>query len=98
MEIVNVGIAGTVESSDIMITIERAVEPGIRIDLNSTVEKQFGQQIRQVIKECLEELEIANAYVAAVDKGALDYAIRARVFSAAYRACKCKDYYWRTSP
>lgn len=93
MEIKQVGLAGTLESSDIMITLE----PGagaLEIELDSTVEKQYGREIRRVIGETLAELGIAAARVTAVDKGALDCAIRARVRTAAYRACGVQSYDW----
>ena len=45
MKILKSAVAGTMESSDIMITIEPAVS-GISIDLTSTVEQQFGRKIR----------------------------------------------------
>ena len=86
MTIKTVGLAGTMESSDIMITLEPNGAEGLAIELDSSVEKQFGREIRRVIEETLLELGVDNAKVAAVDKGALDCAIRARVKTAAYRA------------
>jgi citrate lyase subunit gamma (acyl carrier protein) len=86
------GIAGTMESSDVMITLEPAET--IEIDLNSTVDKQVGKAIRGVRTEPLEELGVSAARVVAVDKGALDCAIRARVRAAAYRAAESTDYVW----
>lgn len=94
MEIVEAGIAGTLESSDIMITIESNAGKGIEIDLNSPVEKQYGTQIRKTIMDTLQELGLNDVKVTAVDKGALDCTIRARVKAAAYRACKSKAYKW----
>jgi len=86
-------IAGTLESSDIMITIAPG-EDGISIDLTSTVEKQFGRQIRSEIEGALREIGVTGAKVTAVDKGALDCAIRARVRAAAYRAAGEKNFPW----
>ena len=77
-------IAGTLESGDIMISIGPG--EGLQVELQSSVEAQFGRQIRAVIKETLEGLGIADAHVRAVDKGALDCTIRARVTAAAVRA------------
>jgi len=94
MEIVEAGIAGTLESSDIMITIESNAGKGIEIDLNSPVEKQYGTQIRKTIMDTLQELGLNDVKVTAVDKGALDCTIRARVKAAAYRGCKSKAYKW----
>ena len=85
MEIKNTAMAGTLESSDISITIE-ANDNGIEINLKSSVEKQFGKQIRRVIEETLKELGVKNALVTANDKGALDSVIKARVQTAVIRA------------
>ncbi len=86
MKIQQIGIAGTLESSDITIHIEPNEGKGIEIELKSTVENQFGRQIRSVIYETLQELGIADAYVRANDKGALDCTIRARMVTAVNRA------------
>lgn len=85
MKIVKNAATGTMESSDILITVEPS-EEGISIDLTSSVEKQFGRQIRSVIRQVLEQLDVENAAVTAVDKGALDCTIRARMETAIYRA------------
>ena len=87
MKIVKNAAAGTMESSDILITVEPS-EEGISIDLTSSVEEQFGRQIRSVIRQVLEQLDVENAAVTAVDKGALDCTIRARMETAIYRAAE----------
>ncbi|MBQ5983720.1 MAG: citrate lyase acyl carrier protein [Bacteroidales bacterium] len=83
MEMKN-AVAGTLESGDIMIQISSG--EGLEIDLQSSVAAQFGSQIKAVITETLKGLGIENAAVKAVDKGALDCTIRARVTAAAVRA------------
>ncbi len=85
MKIKNTAMAGTLESSDISITIEPN-ENGLIINLKSSVEKQFGKQIRKVIEETLNELGVENALVTANDKGALDCVIKSRVQTAIMRA------------
>jgi citrate lyase subunit gamma (acyl carrier protein) len=85
MEIQRDSIAGTMESSDIMIRLSPG-SSGLEIDLQSIVEKQFGQAIRRVITETLDALEVRDVRVQAVDKGALDCVIQARVKTAVYRA------------
>lgn len=97
MDIKTAGVAGTMESSDIMITLEPTQVPGIEIELNSTVEKRFGREIRRVIQETLNAMGIDKAKVKAVDKGALDCAIRARVKAAAHRACSVDTYTWEVA-
>ena len=87
MELIKEGMAGTMESSDITIRISPNPGKGLRIQLKSAVEKQYGDVIRQVIKDTLMNIGITEAKVIANDKGALDYAIKARVETAAFRAC-----------
>ena len=94
MELHHAGVAGTMESGDIYVEIEPG-QPGLTIDLDSTVGSQFGSQIRRVIGETLRECGVDGATVRAVDKGALDCTIRARVAAAAYRGADCADYAWR---
>ncbi len=88
MKIVKTGMSGTMESSDINIVIEKGHEAGIKIHLQSSVEKQFGAQIKSVILETLGEMKVNDVVVRAVDRGALDCTIRARVQSAVMRAVK----------
>ncbi len=95
MKIVKTGIAGSLESSDVLVTVNPPEEPGIQIDLESAVIKQFGKQIRRVTRETLEALEITDAFLSLQDKGALDSTIRARIEAAAYRAAGIGRYRWR---
>ncbi len=94
MKIQHVAVSGTMESSDIMITVDKSEGDGICIDLKSSVEKQFGDAIRKVITQTIEEMGIDSVDVKAVDKGALDCTIRARVRTAIYRACDSTAYEW----
>ena len=90
MEIKKPAVAGTLESSDCMVT----VEPGqgqVDLDLDSAVIRQYGKQIRKVIRETLDRLDVTNAKVTVVDKGALDCTIKARVECAVYRSNDIKD-------
>lgn len=96
MNIVKAGMAGTMESSDIIVRVEPREEGGVTIELTSSVKQQFGKQIERVIRETLEELGVKNAFVDAVDKGALDCTVRARTSAAVYRAAESADYVWRT--
>ncbi|OQB23567.1 MAG: Citrate lyase acyl carrier protein [Firmicutes bacterium ADurb.Bin182] len=96
MQILEVGVAGTMESSDIMVRIEPKDTEGIELTLESSVGQQYGPQIRRVILETLRSLGVTKAKVDAVDKGALDCAIEARVSVAAFRAARRDDYQWKT--
>lgn len=95
---IGTGIAGTLESSDIMISIEPNEGNGIEIELKSTVENQFGNQIRKVIREVLEQLGVSDAKVTANDRGALDCTIRARLTTAVNRGSEQKCYPWEARP
>lgn len=85
MQIKHAATAGTMESSDLLVTIEPSDE-GLELYVESPVIHQFGKQIRKVTEETLRGLGVENARVSIVDKGALDCTIRARVECAAYRA------------
>ena len=60
MKIIKNATAGTVESSDIMITVQPIESTENTIELESSVEKQFGNQIRQVITTTLEHLDVQS--------------------------------------
>ena len=87
MEIKREAAAGSLESSDIRVTVEPA-EEDVTIELESSVKEQFGRQIESVIRQTLEALDVRSASVTAVDKGALDCTVRARVEAAVFRACE----------
>ncbi len=85
MQIKRVAIAGTLESSDIMVTVSPDTA-GINIALTSSVEKYYGDSIREMIRQVLHDMGVESVDVQAVDHGALDCTIRARVTTAVRRA------------
>ncbi len=87
MEIKKLAVAGTLESSDAQVTIEPNAS-GIQFDLESSVINQYGKQIKAVVLETLKNLDVQNASVRVVDKGALDCTIKARVECAVHRAAE----------
>jgi citrate lyase subunit gamma (acyl carrier protein) len=78
-----VGVAGSVESNDILITVVESNE--LVIEITSIVDAFFNDQIEKVIKDTLEQLNIKNVKVTCQDKGALDYTIKARLVTALTR-------------
>ena len=87
MKIEKPAVAGTLESSDAMVTIEPKEEgEGITLELDSSVIHQYGRKITQVVMETLARLEVTDARVHVVDKGALDCTLTARVECAVYRS------------
>lgn len=85
MEIKKPAIAGTLESSDCQVTVE-AGEEKVDFSLESAVINQYGNQIKKVAYETLENLGIDNVKLTIVDKGALDCTIKARIEAAVYRS------------
>ncbi len=94
MKLITTGNAGTMESNDIMITVEPSDAGGVQVELTSNVYQQFGKQIIAVIRETAADYGVENALITAVDKGALDCTVRARVATALTRAAECHDYTW----
>lgn len=94
MKLKHNAVAGSYESSDVYVVIEPA-ESGLNIDIESSVMSQYGKQIRETIENVLNRLGIDQANVIVNDKGALDCTIKARVETAALRACDIKkDIAW----
>ena len=94
MKLITTGNAGTMESNDIMITVEPSDAGGVQVELTSSVYQQFGKQIIAVIRETAADYGVENAFITAVDKGALDCTDRARVATALTRAAQWHDYTW----
>jgi citrate lyase subunit gamma (acyl carrier protein) len=85
MEILKSAVAGTLESSDAMVTVEPG--EGISVELSSSVMNQYGRQIKATVLETLERLDVKDAKVTVIDKGALDCTLKARVECAVFRSC-----------
>ncbi|MDR1516184.1 MAG: citrate lyase acyl carrier protein [Synergistaceae bacterium] len=85
MDIKRGAVSGTLESSDVQVTIEPAAN-GIWLELSSSVMNQYSRQIRQVVLNTLSNLGVERANVTVVDRGALDSTIKARVECAVFRA------------
>lgn len=94
MKLITTGNAGTMESNDIMITVEPSDAGGVQVELTSSVYQQFGKQIIAVIRETAADYGVENALITAVDKGALDCTVRARMATALTRAAEWHDYTW----
>lgn len=86
MEIQKTAVAGTLESSDAQVTVEPG-EGGIHLELTSSVMNQYGRQIKATVLETLARLDVSDARVTVVDKGALDCTLKARVECAVMRSC-----------
>ena len=90
MQIEKNAMAGTLESSDALVTVEPG-EDGVELELTSSVMNQYGRQIRATVLETLDRLGVTQGRVTVVDKGALDCTIKARVECAVLRSCGKSD-------
>ena len=84
MEIRKSSTAGTLESNDCLIRLEESDD--IKIELDSPVEYEFGDQIRKVVEDVLKERGLSKVRVIIEDKGALDCTIASRLKTAIGRA------------
>ena len=84
MKIEKRAMAGTLESSDAQVTIEPA--SGLELNIQSSVLNQYGRQIKATVLETLDRLDVKDAKVTIVDKGALDCTLKARIEGAVFRS------------
>jgi citrate lyase subunit gamma (acyl carrier protein) len=78
--------AGTMQSSDLMVALEPA--DTLVVEIESTVKLQFDHLIRAVVDEVLARHGVTAGRVRLTDRGALDYAIQARLETALSRAAE----------
>ncbi len=83
-KIVKTGRAGSLESNDLIVEIEPADD--LIIEIKSVVEDIFKDQIENVVRLTLKDLNIDKAKIRIDDRGALDFTISARVETAVKRA------------
>ena len=89
MELKKPAVAGTLESSDVQITLRPNPGQGIQINLQSDV---------KAVRHLLSEFDVRDALVDVNDKGALDFAIRARMECAVCRAAEVGFDWGRSDP
>lgn len=85
MDIKKAAVAGTLESSDAQVMVMPG-DGGIELTIQSNVIHQFGRQIKATVLETLDRLQVKDAVVTVVDRGALDCTLKARVECAVYRS------------
>lgn len=80
------GTAGREKPQDCIVTVDLERKSGIEIQLNSKMEKMFGDAIQKAIREALSEMNVKAANVKVDDFGSLDFVIKARTKTAVKRA------------
>ena len=85
MKIAKAAVAGTLESSDAMITIT-PLDKGLNIEVESVVLNQFGPEIERAVRDVMGEFSVEDAHVRVQDQGAVECVLKARVEAAIHRA------------
>ena len=91
MEIIKVGMAGTLESCDASVTVEppgpslAPGAPGLELAIECP-DKRFSGHVTKAVRAALAEAGVVAARVSVRDRSALDCTIRARVLAACQRA------------
>lgn len=94
MKIIRSAVAGTLESGDVMIRIAPLETQEIDLQINSSVEKQFGEAIRATLMEILARYNVQGVQLNVDDKGALDCILRARLETLLVRASETTELPW----
>ncbi|NLW53451.1 MAG: citrate lyase acyl carrier protein [Clostridiaceae bacterium] len=77
-------VAGSLESSDVMVRVRPAEV--LILEIKSPVLEQYGEAIRQTVAEVLADRGVTAAEIELIDRGALDCTIRARLETALERS------------
>ncbi|MGI6451968.1 MAG: citrate lyase acyl carrier protein [Syntrophomonadaceae bacterium] len=89
MELTRESAAGSLEKSDCLVTVKPSKQ--LALEIESSVMMRYGNQIRKVVNDALEEMQVTSGYIRVQDNGALDYCLRARVITALKRGCVSSD-------
>lgn len=94
MKLIKEAIAGTLESSDLLVKVAPSDKATREVVIQSEVIKQFGKQINRVVNETLDKLAVSEGSIVIEDKGALDCVIKARVEAAVLRGSGNEELDW----
>lgn len=86
MEVKRTATAGSLESSDVLVTVSPEADSGLELKIESIVIKQYGKRIKSVTEEVLKTAGVKGASVLVQDRGALECTLRARLETALARA------------
>ena len=90
MKALRSSVAGSLESSDVLVSVSPRDDGNIEIAVESIVFRQFGLRIRSVAEEVSASSGIEGATVTVNDRGALECTLRARLETALERATEDK--------
>lgn len=85
MKLKKIALAGSLESSDLLVKVGPA-KKGREISIHSIVALQFHDAIMKQVEKILDEFGVDDVIVEINDMGAVDYVIKARLEAALNRA------------
>jgi citrate lyase subunit gamma (acyl carrier protein) len=86
MKAVKDAAAGSLESSDVLVTVTPSEGEDNTLSVDSIVFRQFGGRIRSVAEEVIASSGLSGASLRIQDRGALECTLRARLETAIERA------------
>ncbi|MCL8210079.1 citrate lyase acyl carrier protein [Spiroplasma attinicola] len=86
MEIKKIASAGSLDSSDVLVTVELNHKTENCITINSPFIRQFGQEMKNIVIKILNDLKINNCNIVIQDQGAINEVLIARIVTAISRA------------
>lgn len=78
-------LAGRQGKADIEVSLNPSEKSTIEVNLESSVERLFGNHIRNNIQSYFTDLGITSCIVRAIDDGALDFVVRSRLDAALFK-------------
>ncbi|WMJ84726.1 citrate lyase acyl carrier protein [Oscillospiraceae bacterium LTW-04] len=94
MKIVRMAQAGGLESGDVLVTVEPNEGGGVTLELESVLKAQFGKSILETVHRAAQIMQVPDAAIRLVDRGALDHVILSRVQTALLRAGDQTTFDW----
>lgn len=78
-------VAGSLESSDVLVSLSPSTSGALDLQVESIVIKQFGRRIHAVAEEMLRQQSVQSGMIRIQDRGALECTLRARLETALAR-------------
>lgn len=78
--------AGFAATNDALVTVSPQDGQGVTVELTSSLQHQFGEYLVAFVESAVRSAGYQGVRVKVIDKGAWDYALKARVVTALTRA------------
>ncbi len=89
MVLLNTASAGTLESSDCLVTVSPAEK--LKLEYKGANSEVFADRTMMLVENVLKRYGLGGAEISIQDQGALEITIKARLETALNRACKGVD-------